>query len=109
MLEVIPHMAGVVTYSASGFTTLSMARERPSRPILAITLNEIVARRLGLLWGVKAFVNPEVFKNFTGLEETAQAVAKKAKIGKKGEYLVITAGYPIGVKGMTNLIYTTQL
>jgi len=61
------------------------------------------------LWGVKAFVNSEVFNQFTGLEETAQQVARKAKVGKKDEYLVITAGYPIGIKCMTNLIYTTQL
>lgn len=109
MLEVIPDMAAVVTYSASGFTTLSMARERPSRPILAITLDDKVARRLGLVWGVKAFVNTEVFNDFTKLDKTALDVARNANIGKKGDYLVITAGHPIGVRGMTNLIYTTQL
>ncbi len=109
MIDILPNMAAVVTYSASGFTALSMARERPSRPILAITLSEQVARRLGLVWGVRTSVNTTVFKDFTRLEETAVQTAKDAKIGKRGEYLVVTAGYPIGVKGMTNLIYTTQL
>lgn len=109
MLQVIPNMAAVVTYTAAGITTLSMARERPNRPILAITLKEEVARRLGLVWGVRAFVNQEVFQDFTKMDNTALAVAKDAKIGKKGDYIVITAGHPIGVRGMTNLIYTTQI
>ncbi len=109
MTDILPNMAAVITYSASGFTALSMARERPTRPILAITLSAQTAQRLGLVWGVRASVNTEVFKDFTKLEETALATARKAKIGKKGEYLVITAGYPIGIRGMTNLIYTVQL
>jgi pyruvate kinase len=109
MSNILPNMAGLITYSASGFTTLSMARERPVRPILAITLSTEVARRLGLVWGVRAFANPVVFNDITKLQDTALAVARQAKVGKKGEYLVITAGYPIGVRGMTNLIYAAQL
>lgn len=109
MTNILPNMAGVVTYSATGFTTFSMARERPARPIIAITLSIEVARRLGLVWGVRAFFNPEVFNDITKLQDTALQVARNAKVGQKGEYLVVTAGYPIGVRGMTNLIYTVQL
>ena len=109
MIDILPNMAAVVTYSASGFTTLSMVRERPSRPIIAITLTEEVSRRLGIVWGVKAYVNKKVFKNFTEIEKTARETVKAAKLGKKGEYIVATAGYPIGVQGMTNMIYTIQL
>ena len=109
MINILPNMAAVVTYSASGFTTLSMARERPSRPILAVTLSETVARRLGLVWGVKASVVGENFADFSKLEETALSVAKKYKLGCKGDYLVITAGYPIGKQGMTNLLHTVQI
>ena len=109
MTNILPNMAGVVTYSATGFTTFSMARERPARPIIAITLSIEVARRLGLVWGVRAFFNPEVFNDITKLQDTALQVARDAKVGQKGEYLVVTAGYPIGVRGMTNLIYTVQL
>ena len=109
MTDILPNMAAVITYTASGFTALSMARERPTRPIIAITLSEQTAQKLGLVWGVQATVNTKVFKDFTKLEETALATVHNAKIGKKGEYLVITAGYPIGIRGMTNLIYTVQL
>lgn len=109
MTNILPNMAAVVTYTATGFTTFSMARERPTRPILAITLSADVAQRLGIVWGVHATVNEQVFKDFTKLEKTAVNTAKAMHIGKKGEYLVITAGYPIGIRGMTNLIYTVKL
>ncbi len=109
MIDILPNMAAVVTYTESGFTSLSMARERPSRPVLAVTLSEEVARRLGIVWGIKAAVCNDIFRDFNAIDKNAIATAKSFNIGKKGEYLVITAGYPIGHKGMTNLIHTVQL
>ena len=102
-------MADAITYAASGFTTLSMARERPDLPILAVTMSLEVARRMGIVWGVKSVVNQEVFQNFDRMEQTAVKVAKESNIGKTGDYLIITAGYPIGQRGMTNLIHTVQI
>ena len=58
---------------------------------------------------LKSVVNQEVFENFERMEQTAVAVAQENKLGKKGDYLIITAGYPIGQKGMTNLIHTVQI
>ena len=109
MIDILPNMAGLVTYSASGFTALSMARERPVKPIMAVTLSQEVARRLGIVWGVRAIYGAEIFKDFSKLEQNSRQIAKQAGIGKKGEYLVVTAGYPIGVQGMTNLLYAIQL
>ena len=43
------------------------------------------------------------------MEQTAIDVATESHLGKKGDYLIITAGYPIGHKGMTNLIHTVQI
>lgn len=109
MPEILPNVAAVMTYTASGFTTLSMARERPNLPIIAVTMTEKTACRLGLVWGVKPFVCETVFNDFSKLEQTARNIAQMSHIGQKGDYLVITAGYPIGHKGMTNLLHTVQL
>ena len=109
MPKILSNVAGIVTYSVSGFTTLSMARERPNLPIMAVTMSNEVARRLGIVWGVKASVSGEMFKDFTKIEDISLETAKKNKIGRKGDYLVITAGYPVGHKGMTNLIHAVQI
>ena len=109
LAEVLPNVAALVTYSATGFTTLSMAKERPMKPIVAITVSVEVARRLGIVWGTRSFVNKDVFDNFDNVEDTAVSIVKKAKIGEKHDYLVITAGYPIGHRGRTNLVHTVQI
>ena len=109
MPKILPSVAGIVTYSASGVTTLSMARERANLPILAVTLTTEVARRLGIVWGVRAGTCENMLNDFTQLEENALAAAKSAKIGKKGDYLVIVAGYPLGQRGKTNMLHTVQI
>ncbi|MEE6207295.1 MAG: pyruvate kinase alpha/beta domain-containing protein [Alphaproteobacteria bacterium] len=109
MPKILPNTAAIVTYTSSGFTTFSMARERPYLPILAVTVSETVARRLGIVWGVRGTVCKGMFTDFAKLENVALSAARYNKVGKKGDYLVITAGYPIGQKGMTNMIHTVQI
>ncbi len=109
MSQILPRIAAVVTYTSSGITALSMARERPTTPIVSVTSSPVVARRLGIVWGVKATVFGEIFKDFNRIKETALTAAKLNKVGKKGDYLVITAGYPVGEAGMTNLLHTLQI
>lgn len=109
MTYVLPKTAAVITYSASGFTTLLMARERPNLPILAITSSEEVARRLGIVWGVHAIINQEIFHDFSKIDEASKAIAAKYGVGNKGDYLIITAGYPLGQQGMTNLLHTLEI
>lgn len=109
MTYVLPKTAAVMTYTASGFTTFLMARERPNLPIFAVTASEEVARRLGIVWGVRAVINPEIFKDFSKIDQASKEILKKYNVGKKGDYLIITAGYPLGQKGMTNMLHTIEL
>ena len=109
MTNVLPNIAAIVTYTASGFTTLSMARERPNLPILTVTGSKAVARRMGIVWGVKTLVNEEIFRDFSKIEQASKEIVKTHKIGKKGDYIIITAGYPLGVKGMTNMLHTVMI
>ena len=109
MTYVLPKTAAVMTYTASGFTTFLMARERPNLPIFAVTASEEVARKLGIVWGVRAVINPEIFKDFSKIDQASKEILKKYNVGKKGDYLIITAGYPLGHKGMTNMLHTIEL
>jgi pyruvate kinase len=45
------HAPAIVAFTSSGTTAARIARKRPAVPILAITPDEMVARRLCLLWG----------------------------------------------------------
>lgn len=106
---VLPNVAAIVTYTASGFTTFSMAKERPDLPILAITPSLTVARHMGIVWGVRSFVNEEVFHSFERIEDNAARYAKENGYAKSGDYIIVTAGYPFGRAGLTNLLHTIKI
>ena len=44
-------VAAMVTYTRSGWTSLRAARERPKAPVLSLTPDRDIARRLALAWG----------------------------------------------------------
>src|SRR3569623_2232472 len=44
------HLPAIICWTSSGSTALRVARERPKPPIVAITPNAVVARKLALLW-----------------------------------------------------------
>lgn len=107
--EVLGHVSAIVTFTNSGFTTFSMAKERPNLPIVAITPHEKVAYKMGIVWGVRAACDPEVFKNFDRIEAIASKNVKALGCGKKGDYIIATAGYPFGQTLMTNLLHTIKI
>ena len=102
-------MSAIVTFTSSGFTTLLTARERPNLPIIAMTPEIEVARRMVLVWGVKSFVNKESFKSFDKVESSAVKVTKENGFSKSGDHIIITAGFPLNTKGRTNMLHTVYI
>jgi len=98
----------VVAFTAGGTTALRVSKYRPGQPILAITLNESVARRLSLSWGVLP-VTRRAPPTLNDVFEIAVEVALDTGIAKKGDFLVITAGIPLATAGGTNLIKVHQI
>ena len=106
---VLNNVKAIVSYTSSGRTTFLTARERPYLPILALTPDLEVARRLALVWGVRPFINKESFKSFDKVEVSAVKVAKTNGYVKSGEHIIITAGFPLNTKGRTNMIHTVYI
>lgn len=103
--------AAIVAYTHRGATAFRIARERPLCPVIGVTPTHEAARRMALVWGVRAFVG-ESTKPVTSVEEmveTAQAVVAKARIGGTGNSIVIAAGVPFGVAGSTNLLRVAKI
>ena len=93
----------IVAFTASGITGLTVARERPEPPIIGLTPQIETARRLAVVWGVHAVVSDEI-ESLTSAVERAVAVAKTEGFAKSGEYIVVTAGVPVGRSGTTNVL-----
>ncbi len=102
--------ACIVTYTTSGTTALRAARERPSQPILGLITRLGTARRLSVVWGVRAVICEDA-KDLDDMIAKARNAAVRADLARAGQALVITAGLPFGTPGATNMLriaYVTE-
>lgn len=93
----------IITATHSGFTARQISKYRPSAPIFAITHFPEVQRRLNLSWGVIPLLTEVFYTTDEMFEKSTKILLQKGYI-KSGDTVVITAGIPMGISGMTNLI-----
>ena len=98
----------IVTYTMSGTTALRAARERPAAPILCLTPDLAIARRLALAWGVHAVQTPEAAQVAEIVDE-APGRPRPRGFAEPGELIAIAAGLPSGLAGTTNLLRIARL
>lgn len=91
----------IITYTSSGFTTLRVARQRPEVPIICLTTDVRVARRLALLWGAHCVEAPDV-TSVADMVQKACAYTRANEFAASGDRVVIVAGVPFGTPGTTN-------
>jgi pyruvate kinase len=101
-------VAAIVTYTASGSTSLRAARERPAAPIVSMTPVEQTARRLALVWGVHSVLSADV-DSVERMVENACKTARAEGFARPGESILISAGMPFGTPGTTNMLRIAQV
>lgn len=93
----------IVAPTESGHTARMISKYRPKAPIVAVTSNLAVSRRLTLVWGV----HPQLGHKVTTTDEMldhAVTASLDTGIVKHGDLIIITAGVPVGERGTTNLM-----
>ncbi|MFD5853318.1 pyruvate kinase [Cytobacillus pseudoceanisediminis] len=93
----------IITPTESGHTARMISKYRPKAPIVAVTSNDYVSRRLSLTWGVY----PQIGQKATTTDDMLDiAVEESVNSGivASGDLVVITAGVPVGEAGTTNLM-----
>lgn len=98
----------ITTLTASGSTTLKIARERPHSPIVALTANKFIANALSLVWGVHPVVMPNV-QSVDEMIDRGCRVAFENKYATFGEQIIITGGIPFGIEGTTNMLRIAEI
>ncbi len=96
-------LAAIVTYTSSGSTAIRAARERPSKPILALSPQRRTVRRLSVVWGVHC-VETEDAVNLEDMVDRACVIAYQEGLARPGDRIAITAGIPLGTPGATNML-----
>lgn len=93
----------IVTFTSSGSTTLRAARQRPPVPILCLTADIKVARRMALVWGAHGVVTADI-SSFADMVQSGCRIAHRDEFAHAGERVVIIAGVPFGTPGTTNIL-----
>jgi pyruvate kinase len=96
-------LAAIVTYTSSGSTAIRAARERPSKPILALSPNLRTVRRLSVVWGIHCVESPDAV-NLEDMVDRACVIAYNEGLARPGDRIAITAGIPLGTPGATNML-----
>jgi len=95
--------ACLVAFTTTGGTARRLARERPLQPVLALTPDIRVARRLSLVWGLE----PRLAEQPKGLEHLTRGAATLAAdlgLAQPNGRVLILAGTPFGSPGAANLL-----
>jgi pyruvate kinase len=97
------NLAAIVCYTSSGTTGLRAARERPMRPIIALTPIATTGRRLAIVWGLHCVLTEDA-TSLDDMVDRACRIAYQEGLAEVGQRVIITAGVPFGTPGATNLL-----
>ncbi|WP_127142545.1 pyruvate kinase [Pelagibacterium montanilacus] len=96
-------LAAIVTYTSSGSTGIRASRERPAKPIIALSPKLSTVRRLSVVWGLHC-VQTEDAISLDDMVDRACAIAYIEGLARPGDRVAITAGVPLGTPGATNML-----
>ena len=92
----------IVAFTASGKTAFRISRERPDLLLIVMTPENIVRRKLSLLWGARSFLSK--VQGYEAAIKEARETIKINKLAKVNENIIVVAGMPFGIEGTTNSI-----
>jgi len=96
--------AAVVAFTSSGTTPRRVARKRPEVPIISVSPDKSIARRLALLWGVHS-IQSEDISSHREMVVKAASLSVEEGFTRPGDQVVVVAGIPFGViiAGLANV------
>jgi len=98
----------IVSFTHSGGTARKISKYRPKIPVIAFSPIQSTVRRLSLVWGVNSIEIGEV-NSVDELLDGAAELLRFKRLAKEGDYVVITAGVPVGIAGSTNMIKAVKI
>jgi len=98
----------IVCFTSSGFTAQQVSGYRPEAPIIGATQHRRVLARMSLYWGVEPILTPKA-ETIDDMIESVERELLKRRMVRKGDNIIITAGYPLGVAGKTNMMQLVRV
>lgn len=97
----------LVVFTQSGSTAALMAKFRPHLPIIALTPDPAIQRRLSLYRGVRTYPIGRMRDTDEQIDSVERILLDRGFV--PGDIVVITMGVPLGSRGSTNLMKVLKL
>ena len=91
----------ILAFTTWGSTALKISKRRPGCPVLGVCTTEGAARRGALYRGVRTVLSEDM-STFEEMEGFANDTAVERGLLRQGDVVLITAGLPLEVRGITN-------
>ena len=102
------NLNAVCVFTSTGSTARRVARERPAVPVMVMTPNVTVARRVALLWGAHSVATKDI-GSFEEMIGKGKRMALRHGFAEGGDNIAMLAGVPFGKSGATNLLHVVAL
>ncbi len=103
IVESDPNMRAIVCFTRSGYTAFLLSKVHPSTPIIAVTPDESVCRRLALARSVIPVLGPLVDTSEKMLRMVDEVLVQGQHMAE-GEEVVVVASLPVQAVGTTNFL-----
>ena len=103
IVESDPNMRAIVCFTRSGYTAFLLSKVHPATPIIAVTPNESVCRRLALARSVIPVLGPLVDTSERMLQMVDEVLVRGQHMAE-GEEVVVVASLPVQAAGTTNFL-----
>jgi pyruvate kinase len=98
----------IFAFTTSGRTARVTSRFRPHMPILGLTPNPKIYQQLAFNWGIIPIHCPSCTNAQEAFHATSGFALKEGLISF-GDVVVVTAGFPFGKKGTTNMMIVENI
>ena len=102
----LDNIGAIVAFTQGGTTARRISKFRPNVPILAVTFTKDTQRKLESYWGVIPLFS-DVQNTMTNDDDLASLFPKAYGV-KKGQLIIISAGYPTG-EGSANMMKIVEV
>jgi pyruvate kinase len=99
----------VIVITRGGFSARLVSSYRPSVPIFAITTEPRTYRQLSPVWGVRPVLASAEEVSYESLTDFGKQAVLRSGVGRPGQSVVVTAGFPFHISGSTNTMRVEQL
>jgi pyruvate kinase len=96
--------SAIVSITMSGSMARAIARNRPSRPVYAISQRLAALRQLALVWGTEGIYMDDLTDSIDDVVRQVEAMMLELGKLKRGDRFVLTAGLPFSDRQATNMV-----